>query len=187
MMMKILIDDEMIMVRVTVSEDEHSKGTGEMWGVKRKWWWRYRLMMKWLSWWWISEWGWTTQWSNKWDDVRSEVEMMMKILIHDEMIMVRVSLWVRMYNTVKEQVRWCEEWDGNDEDTDWWWNNYGEGRVCEWGWTTPWGNRKGCEKEWGGNDDNTQDESHSGGTAVEVYTYCHTAVHTNDTVVINWW
>ena len=29
-MMKILIDDEMIMVRVTVSEDEHSKGTGEM-------------------------------------------------------------------------------------------------------------------------------------------------------------
>ena len=37
--------------------------------------------------------------------MRSEVEMMMKILIDDEMIMVRVSLWVRMNNTVKKQVR----------------------------------------------------------------------------------
>ena len=37
--------------------------------------------------------------------MRSEVEMMMKILIDDEMIMVRVSLWVRMNNTVNEQVR----------------------------------------------------------------------------------
>ena len=37
--------------------------------------------------------------------MRSEVKMMMKILIDDEMIMVRVSLWVRMNNTVKEQVR----------------------------------------------------------------------------------
>ena len=37
--------------------------------------------------------------------MRSEVKMMMKILIDDEMIMVRVSLWVRMNNTVNEQVR----------------------------------------------------------------------------------
>ena len=37
--------------------------------------------------------------------MRSEVEMIMKILIDDEMIMVRVSLWVRMNNTVNEQVR----------------------------------------------------------------------------------
>ena len=37
--------------------------------------------------------------------MRSEVKMMMKILIDNEMIMVRVSLWVRMNNTVKEQVR----------------------------------------------------------------------------------
>ena len=37
--------------------------------------------------------------------MRSEVKMMMKILIDDEMIMVRVSLWVRMNSTVKEQVR----------------------------------------------------------------------------------
>ena len=37
--------------------------------------------------------------------MRSEVEMVMKILIDDETIIVRVSLWVRMYNAVKEQVR----------------------------------------------------------------------------------
>ena len=36
------------------------------------------------------------------------MEMIMKILINDETIMVRVSLWVRMNNTVKEQAR-CEE------------------------------------------------------------------------------
>ena len=36
--------------------------------------------------------------------MRSEVEMVMKKLIDDETIIVRVSLWVRM-NTVKEQVR----------------------------------------------------------------------------------
>ena len=76
-----------------VSEDEqHSEGTGEMmWGVRWKWWWRYWLMMKWLWWWWVCEWGWTTQWMNRWDDVRSGEKMMIKILIDGEMIMVRVS------------------------------------------------------------------------------------------------